>query len=74
MSLYAKKDYAAAGDKFNEAEQAVPARGLQEAGSRAAFDAGCAFQQKGDADKAKESVFESAVPSRDKAARGGGSI
>lgn len=64
MSLYLKKDYEAAGDKFTAAQKAAPAD-EQEAAARAAFDAGCAYQKKGDAEKAKE-AYMSAVAARDK--------
>ncbi|MEI6233727.1 MAG: VWA domain-containing protein [Planctomycetota bacterium] len=64
MSLYAKKEYEAAAEKFKAAEKAVQPD-EQEVAARAAFAAGCSFQKKGDAEKAKES-YMSAATARDK--------
>lgn len=60
LSLYEKKEYASAGEKFNEAEKSFD-REQREDAARAAFDAGCAFQRAGDADKAREAYMKAAL-------------
>ena len=68
LSLYDKKEFAAAGEKLNEAEKSFD-REQREDAARAAFDAGCAFQRASDADKARDAYMKAALaPSKPLAA------
>ncbi len=64
LALYSKKEYAAAGEKFDAAEKAVPAE-QRETAARAAYDTGCALQKKGDVEKARD-AYKKATAARDK--------